>query len=69
MAVYLVTSVAIDLRGKRFVGSVSHCFAGSQELILHIGIVTLAATEIATIRIMYNTELGTSTDLHPFRQS
>lgn len=58
MAGYLVTSVAIGFRGKRFVRSVSHCFAGSQELILYIGIVTLAATEIATIRIMYNTELG-----------
>ena len=54
MAGYLVT---MGLRGKRFVGSVPHCFAGSQELILYIGIVTLAATEIATIRIMYNTEL------------
>ena len=58
MAGYLVTSVAIGFRGKRFVRSVSHCFAGSQEQILYIGIVTLAATEIATIRIMYNTELG-----------
>jgi len=55
---YLVTTLAVGLVGKRYVGTVSHYLVAGRELGLYVGIATLAATEIGTITFMYNGELG-----------
>jgi solute:Na+ symporter, SSS family len=59
VAVYLLSSLALGLIGKRFIGSsVAHYLVAGRELGTFIGIATLAATEIGTITYMYNGELG-----------
>jgi SSS family solute:Na+ symporter len=55
---YLLISVVVGLWGKRFIGDVSHYLVAGRQLGTHIGIATLAATEIGTITFMYNGELG-----------
>jgi len=55
---YLAGSVGLGLLGKNYLGDVSHYLVAGRKLSLHIGIATLAATEIGTITYMYNSELG-----------
>lgn len=55
---YLVGSLLIGVLAKRFVGNLSDFLVAGRELGLHVGIATLAATEIGTITFMYFAELG-----------
>jgi SSS family solute:Na+ symporter len=47
---YLALSLGVGIPGQRYVGNVSHFLVAGRELGLYIGIATLAATEIGTIR-------------------
>lgn len=58
VAVYLTGSLLIGVLAKRFVGDLSDFLVAGRELGLHVGIATLAATEIGTITFMYFAELG-----------
>jgi SSS family solute:Na+ symporter len=58
VVLYLAGSLAIGILGKKFVGDVTHFLVAGRELGVHIGIATLAATEIGTITFMYFAELG-----------
>jgi SSS family solute:Na+ symporter len=55
---YLAGSLLIGVLAKRFVGNLSDFLVAGRELGLHVGIATLAATEIGTITFMYFAELG-----------
>jgi solute:Na+ symporter, SSS family len=55
---YLAGSLAIGVVAKRFVGNLTDFLVAGRELGLHVGIATLAATEIGTITFMYFAELG-----------
>lgn len=55
---YLAGSLVIGIVAKKFVGNLSHFLVAGRELGLHVGIATLAATEIGTITFMYFAELG-----------
>lgn len=55
---YLVGSLLIGVAAKRFVGNLTDFLVAGRELGLHVGIATLAATEIGTITFMYFAELG-----------
>jgi SSS family solute:Na+ symporter len=55
---YLAGSLLIGVAAKRFVGNLSDFLVAGRELGLHVGIATLAATEIGTITFMYFAELG-----------
>lgn len=55
---YLLASLLIGVLAKRFVGNLTDFLVAGRELGLHIGIATLAATEIGTITFMYFAELG-----------
>src|SRR4026207_496001 len=58
VVVYLISSVAVGLLGKKYIGKVSDYLVAGRELGTYAGIATLAATEIGTITFMYNGELG-----------
>jgi solute:Na+ symporter, SSS family len=55
---YLVGSLLIGVLAKRYVGNLTDFLVAGRELGLHVGIATLAATEIGTITFMYFAELG-----------
>jgi len=55
---YLALSLFIGVLAKRFVGNLSDFLVAGRELGVHVGIATLAATEIGTITFMYFAELG-----------
>ena len=55
---YLAGSLLVGVMAKRFVGNLSDFLVAGRELGLHVGIATLAATEIGTITFMYFAELG-----------
>jgi Na+/proline symporter len=43
---YLISSVALGLLGKKYIGNVSHYLVAGRELGIYDGNATLAATEI-----------------------
>jgi SSS family solute:Na+ symporter len=55
---YLLLCTSVGIIGKRYVGNVSHYLVAGRQLGLHLGIATLAATEIGTITFMYFAEFG-----------
>ncbi len=55
---YLAGSLLIGVMAKRYVGNLSDFLVAGRELGVHVGIATLAATEIGTITFMYFAELG-----------
>ena len=55
---YLAGSLLIGVMAKKFVGNLSDFLVAGRELGTHVGIATLAATEIGTITFMYFAELG-----------
>ncbi len=55
---YLAASLVIGVMAKKFVGNLSDFLVAGRELGVHVGIATLAATEIGTITFMYFAELG-----------
>jgi SSS family solute:Na+ symporter len=55
---YLVLCTSLGIIGKRYVGNVAHYLVAGRQLGLHLGIATLAATEIGTVTFMYYAEFG-----------
>ncbi len=51
---------------RKFVGDVSDFLVAGRELGLHLGVATLAATEIGTVTFMYYAELGYKSGFAPF---
>jgi SSS family solute:Na+ symporter len=55
---YLVLSLTAGLYARRYVSGLASFLVADRALGLHVGIATLAATEIGTITFMYYAELG-----------
>jgi len=63
---YLAATLGAGLYGKRYVFGVSEFLVAGRKLGLHVGIATLAATEIGTVTFMYYAELGFKTGFASF---
>lgn len=63
---YLAGSLLIGVLAKRLVGNLSDFLVAGRDLGVHVGIATLAATEIGTITFMYFAELGYKTGFAAF---
>src|ERR1700722_1651750 len=63
---YLAASVAIGGYGRRFVSGVEDFLVAGRQLGMHVGIATLAATEIGTVTFMYYAQLGYRTGFASF---
>jgi SSS family solute:Na+ symporter len=63
---YLALSMAAGLYARRYVSGLSDFLVAGRGLGLHIGIATLAATEIGTVTFMYYAELGYKTGFASF---
>lgn len=55
---YLAASMGAGLYGKKFISKASDYLVAGRGIGLHLGIATLAATEIGTVTFMYYAELG-----------
>ena len=66
LVVYLLVSMAAGLYGRRWVSGLSDFLVAGRGLGLHIGIATLAATEIGTVTFMYYAQLGYQTGFSSF---
>lgn len=56
--IYLFGSLAIGVLGRKYISGIEDYLVAGRKLGVHIGIATLAATEIGTITYMYYAELG-----------
>ncbi len=63
---YLAATLGAGIYGKRYVFGVSQFLVAGRKLGPHVGIATLAATEIGTITFMYYAELGFKTGFASF---
>ena len=62
VVVYLISSVAVGLLGKKYIGKVSHYLVAGRELGTYAGIAKIAATEIGTSRSCTTANWATSMD-------
>src|ERR1039457_2688714 len=63
---YLVASLGIGLYGRKFIRGVDDFLVAGRHLGVHVGIATLAATEIGTVTFMYYAQLGYQTGFASF---
>lgn len=63
---YLGVSLAIGLYGRRYIAGVEDFLVAGRQLGVHVGIATLAATEIGTVTFMYYAQLGYKTGFSSF---
>jgi SSS family solute:Na+ symporter len=64
--VYLAVCFGAGVYARKFVGGVADFLVAGRALGLHLGVATLAATEIGTITFMYYAELGYKSGFAPF---
>ena len=64
--VYLTVCFGAGVYARKFVGDVADFLVAGRALGLHLGVATLAATEIGTITFMYYAELGYKSGFSPF---
>jgi solute:Na+ symporter, SSS family len=64
--VYLTVCFGAGVYARKFVGGVADFLVAGRALGLHLGVATLAATEIGTITFMYYAELGYKSGFAPF---
>jgi SSS family solute:Na+ symporter len=63
---YLAASLGIGLYGRKFIAGVDDFLVAGRHLGVHVGIATLAATEIGTVTFMYYAQLGYQTGFASF---
>jgi SSS family solute:Na+ symporter len=63
---YLTVTMAAGLAGRKYVLGLADFLVAGRQLRAHLGIATLAATEIGTITFMYYAELGYKTGFASF---
>ncbi len=63
---YLAASLTIGVLGRKYVAGVEHFLVAGRQLGIHVGIATLAATEIGTVTFMYYAQLGYTTGFSSF---
>jgi SSS family solute:Na+ symporter len=66
VAVYLVACFGAGVYCRKYVGNVADYLVAGRALGTHLGIATLAATEIGTVTFMYFAELGYKSGFTPF---
>ena len=66
VSTYLAACLAIGVWGRKFVAGVEDFLVAGRQLGLHVGIATLAATEIGTVTFMYYAQLGYKTGFASF---
>ena len=66
VAVYLVVCFGAGVYCRKFVGGVADYLVAGRALGVHLGIATMAATEIGTVTFMYYAELGYKAGFSPF---
>lgn len=66
VSVYLAGTIAAGIYGRRFVTGVDQFLLAGRAVGMHLGVATLAATEVGTITLMYYAELGYRTGFSSF---